>query len=238
MKLLVLQHETVEHPGIFRRFLAEDGHTYDAVELQLGEAPPALDGYDALWVLGGPMDVWQEDQHPWLKPEKGLIRQAVEAGMPYLGLCLGHQLLAEAMGGAVGPSKTPEIGVMPVEATQSGGLFQDIPTSFDVLQWHSAEVTRMPPGANILAKSDACAVQAMSVGPRAFSAQFHLEVEPETVQAWAAIPEYAAALEKAMGPGAVAKLDAAAAEKMHAFETTALQFYRNWMSIAATEAAL
>ena len=65
MKLLVLQHATLEHPGIFRSFLEEDGHTYDAVELDQGEALPELDGYDALWVMGGPMDVWQEDKLIW-----------------------------------------------------------------------------------------------------------------------------------------------------------------------------
>ena len=73
MHILVLQHERVEHPGIFRNFLAEDGHTWDPVELDEGEALPALDGYDALWVMGGPMDTWQEDEHPWLKDEKELL---------------------------------------------------------------------------------------------------------------------------------------------------------------------
>ena len=105
MHILVLQHADVEHPGIFRRFLEEDGHTYDAVELDAGETLPSIDGYDALWVMGGPMDVWQEDEHPWLVQEKSYINECVEdRGLPYLGLCLGHQLLAEALGGNVGPS--------------------------------------------------------------------------------------------------------------------------------------
>ena len=66
MKLLILQHHPAEHAGEFRRLLTEDGHTWDTVNLDAGEALPSLDGYDGLWVLGGPMDVWQEDQHPWL----------------------------------------------------------------------------------------------------------------------------------------------------------------------------
>ncbi|MEO1613708.1 MAG: type 1 glutamine amidotransferase, partial [Pseudomonadota bacterium] len=76
MKLLVLQHADVEHPGVFRQFLAEDGHSYDAVELDQGESLPSLDGYEGLWVMGGPMDVWQEDAHPWLRDEKAFIREA------------------------------------------------------------------------------------------------------------------------------------------------------------------
>ena len=91
MHILVLQHARVEHPGIFRSFLKEDGHSWDAVHLDEGEALPELKGYDALWVMGGPMDVWQEDAHPWLRAEKDFIRAAVaEQGLPYLGLCLGH----------------------------------------------------------------------------------------------------------------------------------------------------
>ncbi|MEO1285776.1 MAG: type 1 glutamine amidotransferase, partial [Pseudomonadota bacterium] len=72
MHILVLQHARLEHPGVFRDFLTRDGHSWDAVELDEGESLPSLDGYDALWVMGGPMDVWQEDQHPWLRDEKAI----------------------------------------------------------------------------------------------------------------------------------------------------------------------
>ena len=78
MHILVLQHADVEHPGIFRNFLREDGHTWDTVELNNGAELPDLKGYDALWALGGPMDVWQEDAHPWLRAEKDFIRDAVQ----------------------------------------------------------------------------------------------------------------------------------------------------------------
>jgi len=231
LHILVLQHAVVEHPGIFRSFLARDDHTYDAVELDQGAALPALDGYDALWVMGGPMDVWQEAEHPWLRAEKALIKDAVQTrNMPFLGLCLGHQLLAEALGGHVGKSNVPEVGVMDVSLTAAGTaatIFAKLPQRFGCLQWHSAEVITMPVGAICLAASAACAVQAMQWGAQAFSAQFHIEIEPDTVLNWAEIPEYAVAL----GAGGVERMGADAAVHMAVFNQMAEQLYTNWMAI-------
>ncbi|MEO0891571.1 MAG: type 1 glutamine amidotransferase [Pseudomonadota bacterium] len=230
MQILVLQHARVEHPGVFRDFLQRDGHSWDAIELDEGEALPGLDGYDALWVMGGPMDVWQEDQHPWLKAEKAIIREAVlDQEMPFLGLCLGHQLLAEALGGKVGPSKVPEIGVMDVQVTDGGALFDGMPATIECLQWHSAEVTELPVGARVLASSPACAVQAMAWKDHAYALQFHMEIEADTAVNWAEIPEYAGALDKAMGTGAVARLAAECAARMGTFNAMAEQLYGNWV---------
>ncbi len=240
-KYLVLQHETVEHPGIFRQFLAEDGISYDAVELQRGAALPALGGYDALWVMGGPQDVWQTDEFPWLTDEIAFIRHAVvEAQMPFLGLCLGHQLLAEALGGRTGPAQTPEIGVMDVTQAKNASAaraFAGIAPSFPTLQWHGAEVTQVPDGAQVLARSPACAVQALSYKSHALTMQFHLETESDTVANWAKIPAYAKALEAALGAGAVPALEREVAAQMGVFNATARQFYNNWKAFALESAA-
>ena len=237
MKILVLQHAATEHPGAFRRFLAEDGHEWVPVELDAGEQPPALDGFGALWVMGGPMDVWQEEAHPWLAGEKALIRDAVEErGMPFLGLCLGHQLLACALGGDCGKAAVPEIGVLPVQLTEMGAdsiFLDDLPEMFHCLQWHGAEVTRLPEGAKVLATSPDCAVQAMSWGPRALSTQFHLEVEADTVANWAAIAEYRAALDDVFGPGGADRMKADCAARMTDFNTMAERVYINWLQAAA-----
>ena len=234
MHFLVFQHIEVEHPGILRDFMRADGVTWDAVELDAGEPIPALEGYDALIVMGGPMDVWEEDAHPWLVPEKAAIREAVaERGLPTLGVCLGHQLLAEALGGKVGPMAAPEVGILEVELTEAGRadpLFAGIAPTGNALQWHGAEVITAPQGATVLVRSPICAIQAFRSPPLAYAIQYHVELTPDTVREWGEIPAYAASLDKAMGPGALDRLDAEAAAGMAGFNADARRLYENFMS--------
>jgi GMP synthase-like glutamine amidotransferase len=233
MRILVFQHVAVEHPAIFRDFLSEDGISWDAVELDEGETIPSLDGYDQLWVMGGPMDVWEKSQNPWLVAEKRAIREAVvERRMAYLGFCLGHQLLAASLGGRVGKAAKAEVGVLDVELTEAGRadpLFAGIADSFKALQWHGAEVQAPPPGAIVLASSPLCAVQAMRLGDRAYGMQYHCEILPDTVADWSVIPAYACALDVTLGAGSMPRLREAAAREMPAFNRDARQLYRNFM---------
>ena len=163
---------------------------------------PELAAYDCMLVMGGPQDVWEEDAHPWLVPEKAAIRRFVaELKRPFLGICLGHQLLADALGGTVAPG-TPEVGVMTIAQTPAGredALLNGLPEPMTVLQWHGAEVTALPPDATLLASSADCRVQAFRAGPRAFGLQCHVEVGADMVDEWAAIPAYAASLRRALG---------------------------------------
>ncbi|HEX6015937.1 MAG TPA: type 1 glutamine amidotransferase, partial [Geminicoccaceae bacterium] len=188
MRLLVFQHVACEHPGAFRPLLAGDGIAWDTVELDESQLIPPLEGYDVLWVMGGPMDVWDVDEHPWPVPEKAAIRYWVrELRRPFLGVCLGHQLLADALGGTCGPQRPAEIGILDVELTPAGRddpLFAGLPATQPYLQWHSVRVAQPPEGAAVLARSALCGCQALRVGRHAYGIQYHVELEAETIPTW------------------------------------------------------
>jgi GMP synthase-like glutamine amidotransferase len=232
MRLLVFQHIDCEHPGVLRKFLADDGAIWDAVRLDAGEPIPALEPYDALWVMGGPMDVWDVEEHPWLVVEKQAIRRWVrDLDRPFLGLCLGHQLLADALGGTCGPQKPPEIGILDVELTREGladPIFAGMPQMQKCLQWHSVRVAQAPADAIVLANSPACSIQALRVGRHAWSMQYHVEIEPDTVDNWAVVPAYRSALETSLGADALPRLKADAAGNMRDLTRNARTLYNNF----------
>jgi GMP synthase-like glutamine amidotransferase len=209
-RALIFQHMDHDHPGRFLDFFAEDGIMPEFIRLFEGQTIPNLGGYDLLFVLGGAQDTWQHDQFPYLQDEKAAIREWVwDRAKPYLGVCLGHQLLATALGGDVAKADRSEIGVFDMALTDVGarhGFFTGLLAHNRVMQWHHAEVKRVPQGAVVLAQSDASAVQALAVDSHALSTQFHCEFSPQTVATWSSLPNYVATLERELGPGAYDRL--------------------------------
>ena len=235
MRFLVLQHIDIEHPGIFRNFMREDGIEWDAVELDEGEAIPPLDPYDAVISMGGPMDVFEEEAHPWLADEKEAIREIVAGrGMPFLGVCLGHQLLADALGGRVETMAEPEVGVMTVDLTEAGRadpLLAGLDPTVTCLQWHGCAVTVLPEGGVSLAESALCAVQAFRVGNCAYGLQYHVELTPTTVSEWGDVPAYQSSLERALGPEGLPPFEAEAQRRMPSFNRDARILYDNFTAL-------
>jgi GMP synthase-like glutamine amidotransferase len=237
MRILVFQHLSIEHPGIFRDFFARDGHRLDVVEWDEGEvAPEDLSPWDALLVMGGPMDVWEEARLPWLALEKAAIRRWLELGKPFLGICLGHQLLAEAAGGVVGKAARAEVGICAVArapGAEVDALFAARPARFPALQWHGAAVLDLPPGATLLAVNDEGAIEAFRAGDCAWGVQYHVEVTEKTVGEWAAVPEYAAALEVVLGAEGQGRFERETAAILPALNQAAAEIYAAFMAVVA-----
>lgn len=229
LPILVFQHMPAEHPGYLFERLRADSVPFRILRLDLDEPIPDLNGYSAVWALGGPMDVWEEDEHPWLIPEKQAIRDAVLVRkIPYFGVCLGHQLLAAALGGEVGPASAPEMGVFDVGLSETGTahpLLDGLPTTLGLVQWHLAEVKQAPPGADVLASSENCPIHGLGYGNRVLGLQSHIEVSLATVREWLSSPKAIAQLELHLGPDAAKAFELDVAAHIHGSNAAAGMLY-------------
>ncbi|MCB2407755.1 type 1 glutamine amidotransferase [Hymenobacter lucidus] len=186
MRIHCLQHAAFETPGTILEWAARHDHCWSYTRLYEPQPQfPPLTGFDWLLILGGAMGVREEDRYPWLKPEKEFIKATIESGKIVLGICLGAQLLAEALGADVYPNPVPEIGFWPIHPTPAAAthpLFGHLTGPLTVLHWH-ADTFTLPVGAMALASSAACAQQAFVADGRLVGLQFHPELTPELLHA-------------------------------------------------------
>jgi GMP synthase-like glutamine amidotransferase len=238
-RVVVFRHMEGDTPGRFTDLFATAGYGVETVELHRGQAIPSLDRYDLMLVLGGAMHSWQEDAYPWLAAEKRAIREwVIERARPYLGICLGHQLLADALGGEVGLASSPEVGVCEValdSAADGHPFFTGLSGRHMLMQWHLAEVKRLPQGAQVLATSAGTAVQAMAVGSHALGVQFHCEWTLESIRGWAAVDGWVPLLEGHLGAGGHERLLASAAPHMPAIAAMTKRLYANFARASGLE---
>ncbi len=177
------QHLPFEKPGSLERWFEEHGYLLTYTRFFESVNLPELGMVDFLIILGGTMSVNDEDQFPWLVAEKRFVRAAIESGIPVLGICLGAQMIASAMGARVFPNAEKEIGWFPIYAveTDDRSVFS-LPARQTAFHWHS-ETFDLPPGAVRLAKSEGCEHQVFQLGDSVIGLQCHLEATPQTVKA-------------------------------------------------------
>ncbi|MGH8046682.1 MAG: type 1 glutamine amidotransferase [Chthoniobacterales bacterium] len=184
MNLHVLQHIHCEGPGCIADWARERGATISTTHLYRGESLPDPGTVDFLVVMGGPMNIYQDRDHPWLLGERAFIKAHISAGKPVVGVCLGSQFLADALGGRVIQNPHIEIGCFPVEFTaEARARFPFLPASLPVTHWHG-DTFVLPAGALRLATSVACLNQGFVYGNHVLALQFHPEVTHTDLVAW------------------------------------------------------
>ena len=236
--IIILQHIPIETPGYILDLMEKDKFKITTIELDQGEKiPENLNSYDAMFCMGGPMDTWMEEEYPWLIDEKNKIKEyVINLKKPYLGFCLGCQLLGEVLGGKVIKSNPPEIGILDIymkDERNFDKLFSEYPEKIKALQWHSYEVAELEKNKNItiLGSSSTTKYQIFKYMDHAYGIQFHIEIKKDTVSQWSCVPEYEKALEESLGTGALEKFDENAQSNMTLMNKSAEILYKNFKKI-------
>jgi len=182
MRILCLQHVPFEGPAALADWAQTRGHTIRCHPLYENTPPPGLESFDFLLIMGGPMNIYEDAKYPWLATEKTLIRAAIDAGKYLLGICLGAQLIADALGATVAKGAQTEIGWFPIGPTPECPTWCRLPGSLPVMHWHGDRF-EIPKGATRIAASEACDHQGFAYGERVLAWQCHLEATPESLAA-------------------------------------------------------
>ena len=240
MNIIVLQHIKIEDPGYIKDLMLADKFKLTTIELDEGESiPKDLNQFDGMFCMGGPMDTYMEDQYPWLIDEKKRIKEfVVDLKKPYLGFCLGCQLLGEVIGGKVVKSNPAEIGIMDINLSDNkkdDKLFSEFPDKIKSLQWHSYEVQGIENNKDVtlLGSSPVTKFQIFKYQNHAYGIQFHIEIKDTTVNEWGCVPEYKKALEDQLGSNALKKFDDAAKMNMKDMNNYSTILYNNFKKILA-----
>ena len=215
-----------------------DGLNLHTIELDEGEKiPNDLNKFDGMLCMGGPMDTFMEKEYSWLIEEKKKIKEfVIDLKKPYLGFCLGCQLLGEVVGGKVVKSSPAEIGMMDINFTEEkkqDNLFSKFPDKIKSLQWHSYEVQGIEKNKDItlLASSPVTKYQIFKYQNHAYGIQFHIEIKDTTVKEWGSVPEYKKALEDQLGDSALEKFDQSAKKNMKDMNNYSNILYSNFKKI-------
>tara|TARA_Y100000287_G_scaffold140795_1_gene115518 strand:- start:1157 stop:1879 length:723 start_codon:yes stop_codon:yes gene_type:complete len=240
MNIIVLQHIKIEDPGYIKDLMLADKFKLTTIELDEGESiPKDLNQFDGMFCMGGPMDTYMEDQYPWLIEEKKRIKEfVVDLKKPYLGFCLGCQLLGEVIGGKVVKSNPAEIGIMDINLSDNkkdDKLFSEFPNKIKSLQWHSYEVQGIENNKDVtlIGSSPVTKYQIFKYQNHAYGIQFHIEIKDTTVNEWGCVPEYKKALEDQLGSNALKKFDDAAKMNMKDMNNYSTILYNNFKKILA-----
>lgn len=235
MRAAIFLHLEGDSSGLLGKALQQAGIECEDIHLYKDQPVPEPGAHDILITMGAAQQVWETDEHPWLIEEKAAIRHWVEdLGKPYFGICFGHQLLADALGGEVAMSKTHEIGILQVDRHDEAAqhpVFSAMEPDGHWMQWHLAEVTKAPAGADVLASSGACAIQAMSLGPHVVSIQFHAESSLPTIEKWKDDQITLDAMARSTHPGHYADVLADARRLMPATEMNAMRLFNRWIEV-------
>ncbi|MBV9709561.1 MAG: type 1 glutamine amidotransferase [Ktedonobacteraceae bacterium] len=233
MRILALQHAWECPTGILGEILEERGLACDTINVEEATLPEPT-AYNAIIALGGPQHVYETDKHPYFTQEKELIRRAVEHNIPFLGICLGGQLLAAAFGGSVNHHTLTEIGFYDVPLTQAGQqdpLFTGLPGYQKVFHWHE-DAFELPPGSILLATNETTRNQAFRYGARAYGLQYHIELNSKLFDLWLEHPAFQQEITATIGTDAYTSIQQERFSYYQTYYNHTSILFENFLSIS------